>query len=110
MTPKVRDLLDELGRVLSQQAPDRVDMVEPKMTTITQAVRDTIALRKLTSYAIGKATGLRPHMVKRFIDGLDIRAETLDRICDALGLAIVERGDGLGIPQTPGPKPIDQKR
>lgn len=71
-------------------------MAKKKKTppTMTETIRATIKARGLTAYRVGVATGMRPTMVQRFLDGFDLRGATLDRIGSALGLAIVETEEG----------------
>jgi transcriptional regulator with XRE-family HTH domain len=54
-------------------------------------LRDIIASRDLTAYAVGKRAGVDPGVVQRFLTNeRDIRLETADRIAAALGLRLVE--------------------
>jgi transcriptional regulator with XRE-family HTH domain len=54
-------------------------------------LRDVIASRGLTAYAVGKLAGVNTSIVQRFLDGTrDMRLETADRIAQALGLRLVE--------------------
>jgi transcriptional regulator with XRE-family HTH domain len=64
---------------------------------ISGQLKDIIASRGLTAYAIGKQADVDPCVVQRFITGeRDIRMETADRIAAALGVRLVEVGRPRG--------------
>jgi transcriptional regulator with XRE-family HTH domain len=68
---------------------------QPPRTTdrhgLSYQLREIIASRGLTAYAVAKLAGIDPGVVSRFLSGeRDIRLETADRIAAALGLRLVE--------------------
>jgi transcriptional regulator with XRE-family HTH domain len=59
--------------------------------SLSGQLRDVIAARGLTAYAVAKAASVDVRLVQRFLDGeRDIRLETADKIAQALGLRLVE--------------------
>lgn len=68
-------------------------------------LRAVIESRGLTAYAAGRAAGVDPGVVQRFLTGeRDIRLETADRLAAALGLRLVEVGRATrGRPRTARP-------
>ncbi len=69
-------------------------------------LRDVIASRGLTGYALGRLADVDPGVVQRFITGeRDIRMETADRLSAVLGLRLVEVGRvrGRAVPARPDP-------
>jgi plasmid maintenance system antidote protein VapI len=66
-----------------------------KPSTVTETVRDTIVARSLTAYRVSQTIGTRPHVVQRFLNReRDLRGATLDKIAEALGLALIETETG----------------
>jgi hypothetical protein len=61
--------------------------------TMTEQLREVIRSRGLTAYRIGLTTGMRPHVIQRFLDGRDLYGATLDRIVTAMGMTLVETED-----------------
>lgn len=64
----------------------------PKRKPITDAMRRAVVKSGLTHYALGKRAGVRPQIITRFIDGLDIRLETAERLAAVLGLELRKGG------------------
>jgi len=63
----------------------------PARQGLTGQLRDIIASRELTAYAVGRAAGVDTAVIARFLGGeRDIRMETADKIAAALGLRLVE--------------------
>jgi plasmid maintenance system antidote protein VapI len=59
--------------------------------SLSGQLRDIIAARGLTAYAVAKAAGVDVRLVQRFLDQeRDIRLETADKIARALGLRLAE--------------------
>ena len=66
-----------------------------KPLTLTETIRQTILTRSLTAYRVSQTIGTRPHVVQRFLNGeRDLRGATLDKLAEALGLALVETDTG----------------
>ena len=66
-----------------------------KPPTLTETIRKTILGRSLTAYRVSQTIGTRPHVVQRFLNGeRDLRGATLDKLAEALGLALVETDTG----------------
>jgi transcriptional regulator with XRE-family HTH domain len=64
---------------------------------LSSQLRDIIASRGLSAYALGQQAGVDPGVISRFLAGVrDIRLETADRITAALGLRLVEVGQRRG--------------
>jgi hypothetical protein len=63
----------------------------PSRRAPSYQLREFIEASGLTAYALGRKAGVDPGVVQRFITGeRDIRMETADRLCEALGLRLVE--------------------
>jgi hypothetical protein len=62
-----------------------------KQKRVSEQLRAAITASGLTHYALGKLAATAPHMIDRFMAGKDLRGETIDRLCDALKLDLVER-------------------
>jgi DNA-binding phage protein len=59
--------------------------------SLSGQLRDVIAARHLTAYAVAKTAGVDVRLVQRFLDSeRDMRLETADKIAQALGLRLVE--------------------
>lgn len=66
-----------------------------KPSTLTETIRETIVARSLTAYRVGKAVKTTPTVIQRFLNReRDLRGVTLDKIAEALGLALVETETG----------------
>ena len=64
---------------------------EPSPHTLSARIREVIAARELTAYAVGQLADVDATVVSRFLSGeRDIRLETADRIALALGIRAVE--------------------
>ena len=60
--------------------------------TISDQLRDAITASGLTHYAIGKAAGVDPGVISRFmVCDRTLRLETVDRIAAALGLRLTNQ-------------------
>src|SRR5215210_3041439 len=56
-------------------------------------LREAIERSGLTAYAVGRRAGVDPGVVQRFVTGeRDIRMGTADKLCEVLGLRLVEDG------------------
>ncbi len=72
--------------------------------SLSGQLRDIIATRRLTAYAVAKAAGVDVRLVQRFLDQeRDIRLETADKIARALGLRLVEGATRKGQARTHPP-------
>jgi transcriptional regulator with XRE-family HTH domain len=61
--------------------------------TLSAQLRDVIESRGLTSYALGRAAGVAPAVISRFVSGdRGLTMATADRVAEALGLRLVEVG------------------
>ncbi len=73
--------------------------------TLSYQLREIIASRGLTAYALGQEAGVDATVVGRFLSGeRDLRLGTADRLAAALGLRLVEvarPGKGRGRPRGP---------
>lgn len=59
---------------------------------IDETLREAIRRSGLTHYAIGKAAGVAPAQLDRFVAGeRDLTLATAAKVADALGLALVPR-------------------
>ena len=66
-------------------------MTNEKTTTISDQLRQAIADSGLTHYALGKAAGVAPAAIDRFVSGeRSLRLDTVDKLCEALGLCLSE--------------------
>ena len=84
--------------------PVRKPSPAPDRRTLSYQLREIVASRGLSAYAVAKAAGIDPGVLSRFLSGTrDIRMETADRIAAALGLRLVEVGKGPGRARTPRP-------
>jgi transcriptional regulator with XRE-family HTH domain len=77
---------------------------------IRESIRSVVSARKLTPYRVAKAAGVSIDSVARFLDGSrGLQVSTLDAICGALGLVLVEGGGSVAPPRAdattamPGP-------
>lgn len=58
----------------------------------SEKLRAVIRARGLTAYRVMQLAALgRPDSVQRFLNGAELRTGTFDRVCEALGLELVER-------------------
>jgi len=63
---------------------------------LTDVIRQTIAARGLTPYAVAKESGLSTSVVDRFLRGeRGLNSQSLDAVAGALGLRLVAGADGL---------------
>ncbi len=63
----------------------------PSRHGLTGQLKEIIASRELTAYAVGQASEVDTAVIARFLSGeRDIRMETADKIAAALGLRLVE--------------------
>ena len=71
--------------------------------TLTDVLRDAIEQGGLTVYRIGKATGIDPANLGRFVRGeMSVRLDKADRLAAYLGLHLVPDPDA--VPPEPTPK------
>ena len=63
---------------------------QKKKQTVTEQLRNTIEKSGLTHYRIGKMSSVPPPVLDRFISGERrcLRSDTVDRLCEALGLEL----------------------
>ncbi len=75
--------------------------------SITDRLREIIRERDLSDHQLGKLSGVDPGLIGRFMRReREPSGPTIDRLGEALGLALVERSRGRGRPATrhePGP-------
>ena len=62
--------------------------------TVSDQLRAVIRERELSTYWIGKTTGLNPSVIGRFLHGAMLRSDSLDKICQALDLGLKPRDPG----------------
>jgi transcriptional regulator with XRE-family HTH domain len=68
-----------------------------RAATISDQLRSVIASRRLTAYAIAQEAGIAPSTLSRFLAGeRGLTTQTLDVVCDALGLELKPTRRGLG--------------
>jgi plasmid maintenance system antidote protein VapI len=54
---------------------------------ISETFKAAIKRRRLTAYAVGKAAGVRPHVIQRFLNGeRGLTLATADKLAEALEL------------------------
>jgi hypothetical protein len=64
-------------------------------------IRAEATRRSMTAYELGEAAGVHGSVVVRFLNGTrDVRTQTAQKICDALGLTLME----AAMRSTPKPK------
>jgi antitoxin component HigA of HigAB toxin-antitoxin module len=93
---------DRLAGLLAKQAPERVDalfdevLTMPRKTRTPEPIADTIKAvireRKLSTYALGKMSGVSSGIISRWLNderGLTLR--TAERLAAALDLVLVPR-------------------
>jgi len=57
----------------------------------SEAIRSIARRRGLSAWKLAKLSGVNEHVVRRFLtQGCRIRSDTLDQLCVALGLRLVE--------------------
>jgi hypothetical protein len=78
--------------------------------SVSDQLRESIEESGLTSYALGKLTGIDPGILARFRAGTaEIRSGTLDLVADELGLRLVAPSRARGRPvKAPAPPRGDQ--
>ena len=60
--------------------------------TVTGQLKDSILKSGQSLHELGRKAGVAPPVLSRFLRGeRDIRAETVDKLCKALGLELVQR-------------------
>jgi hypothetical protein len=61
--------------------------------TVSEALRQAIVNGGETHYRIGKETGVRPHVIDRFVsrEREHLNTVTVDRLCEYLGLELRPR-------------------
>jgi hypothetical protein len=66
---------------------------EPRAMAISDQLKLAITRSGLTHYRIGKDAGVSPISIDRFVSGErpNLRIDTVDRLCDALGLELREK-------------------
>ena len=83
----------------------------PPRWGLSDQLREIIASRGLTAYALGQAAGIDPGVIQRFINReRDVRLGTVDRLAAVLRLRLVEVGTrrARGRP-APTPEPLDDQ-
>lgn len=64
------------------------------MGSVAIDLRRAIIVSGLTHYAIGKAAGVAPAVIDRFVSGeRDLRMATASKIADALGYGLMKKLD-----------------
>ena len=91
--------LDELAEAVAGLPPDRRRLLlnDLKGNMLADDLKAAIKASGLTHYAIGKAAGIRPEIIDRFISGEreDIRISTAGKIAAVLGLELKQTGTPL---------------
>lgn len=63
----------------------------PKKTTFSDALRQAIERSELTRYRIAQQTGIAESVLSRFVNRqTNLSLANIDRLCEALGLRLVE--------------------
>ncbi len=96
--------LDRLADLLTRHPPDRRALFWSEamgkkpifdLGTISGQLKAAIMASGMTHYAIGKAAGVDPGIILRFMTGeRDLRLETVDKLAVALGLRLTDQGEG----------------
>lgn len=87
-------LLAELAKVVGSLPPDRQEMLQEALAmsdapNLVEALRTAIRESGRTHYDLGKAAGVTPAQIDRFMAGeRDLRLETAGRIAAALNLEL----------------------
>lgn len=91
--------LDELAEAVAGLPPDRRRLLlqDLKGNMLADDLKNAIKASGLTHYAIGKAAGIRPEIVARFVSGEreDIRIGTAGKIAAVLGLELKPIGTSI---------------
>lgn len=64
------------------------------MATVTEQLRRAVETCGQTRYVIGKAIGIPSSTLSRFVaSGKGLRSENIDKLCDYLGLVLIDKQD-----------------
>lgn len=88
----VKRIYSELKNIMATLPKDRQAAGKRilQMGSLVLDLRQAITDSGLTHYAIGKAAGVQPNMLDRFMSGeRDLRLATAGKIADALGYRLV---------------------
>jgi ribosome-binding protein aMBF1 (putative translation factor) len=97
------DRLDRLAALLDRQTPERReafhDWMEDEMTdtkrapeTLSQTIAAAIHDKGVSAYALGKASGVSPAIISRFLGGTrSLSLKTAERLSQTLGLVLVPK-------------------
>ena len=75
--------------MLNSKQTDRITSMRHKFS---DQVRAAIDASGMSRYAISKAIGLNQSVLSRFMRGGGLSLDTLDKLADLLGLAVVVKG------------------
>jgi hypothetical protein len=93
-------MLDRLASLLRAHRPERLALFwesvmarkRPASSTLSQVILNTINERGLTSYALGKASGVSAVVLQRFVNGeRGLSLKTAEKLAEALGLELRPR-------------------
>jgi transcriptional regulator with XRE-family HTH domain len=62
--------------------------------TVSQQLREFIAICGMTRYQIAKLTGIEQSVLSRFMAGSSLRSDNVDKIAAILGLELTRRKRG----------------
>jgi transcriptional regulator with XRE-family HTH domain len=66
----------------------------PAAETLAGSIKARMKARELTPYRVAKMSGVSAVVIQRFVNGeRDIKLETAEKLCSALELVLVPRGD-----------------
>jgi len=72
-------------------------MAKKRSSMLATAIKAQIKARKLTAYALGKASGVDAVVIQRFLNGeRSITLGTAERLCHELDLVLVPRSESTG--------------
>lgn len=91
-SPSVSDLYDRLEEIIRQLPRERQKVAFGMLNagTLANDLRTAVTNSGMTHYAIGKASGVAPEMIDRFMTGRDIRLTTASKICEVLGYGLAK--------------------
>ncbi len=91
-SPSVSELYDRLEEIIQQLPKERQKAAFGMLNagTLADDLRVAVTNSGMTHYAIGKASGVAPDMIDRFMTGRDIRLTTASKICEVLGYGLAK--------------------
>jgi ribosome-binding protein aMBF1 (putative translation factor) len=95
----VRDKLDRLASLLRRHSRDRLEsfgkrVMKKEPEALSEVIAQTIRERGISTYALGKQTGISPTVIQRFLRGeRGLTLKTADELAKVLDLVLVPRQD-----------------